>query len=214
MKLNKIFVKLMAVAAAVGLGASALAQGGFDFYSLDKTIAFTVTNTSAATACYTQPIAIAGRFIGSAFIDVAVFTNYSTNTLTVVPQTSNDTTNWTTLTNYAISTNYSLSDTNTYYSGGTTGALLATNLDVFPFQLITPTAATAGFAAAYSLPQPFTNSGVFTPIANGLGVSGVETNGITRIGIQNVADLSHYFRLVITNTGTNEFMATFHGRRR
>ena len=152
-------------------------------------------------------------FIGSAFIDVWAVTNNGTNTVTVTPQTSQDTTNWTSLTNYAISTTNTLTYyTNTAYSGNVTGALLATNMDVYPFTTTTPTASTAGFATPYPLPQPFTNTGYFTPVLNGPGAN--VTNGMTRIGIANVADLSHYFRLVITNSGTNEVLATFNARRR
>ena len=215
MKLNKIFAKLLAVAAVIGLGASALAQGGFDFYALTKTVPLQVTNTGngGVLACYTWPIDISGKFIGSAFIDVWAVTNNGTNTVTVTPQTSQDTTNWTSLTNYAISTTNTLTYyTNTAYSGNVTGALLATNMDVYPFTTTTPTASTAGFATQYPLPQPFTNTGYFTPVLNGPGAN--VTNGMTRIGIANVADLSHYFRLVITNSGTNEVLATFNARRR
>ena len=212
MKLNKIFVKLVVVAAVVGLGASALAQGDFDLYALNKDIQLYAVTTLTAGSNNGAPVDLSGKFVGSAYVDFVCQTNYGNCTIAVQPQTSPDLTNWTALSSYAISTSTSTIYSNTLYSAaasvGTTnlaltGALVATNVDLFPFTVTTPTAVTAGFATQYPLPSPYTNSGTFTPTYGSK----------TRIGIQNVSDLPRYFRLAITTVSTNVVAASFDGRR-
>ena len=211
MKLNKIFAKLLVTAAVISATVTARAQGDFDFYALQKEIvlipmtnyAFSAAPSTLTTNTNTIDLG-AGRFIGSAYINIWATTNSSTNTLTFTPQTSPDLTNWTTIATYAIAANSTNNYTNTYYSGNTNGALLSTNTEVNPFTTVTPTASSAGFATPYQLPTPFTNTGAFTP--NFLAEN--------RLGIQNVADLSRYFRLLSVGTGTNAVAASFGGRRR
>jgi hypothetical protein len=214
MKLKNIFrklvVKLAVVAAIAGACITAKAQGDFDFYALNKEVvliqitnyAFSAAPSTITTNTNTIDLG-GGRFIGSAYVNIWCTTNASTNTLTFIPQTSPDLTNWTSVT-YAIATITTNTYTNTLYSGNTTGALLSTNSEVNPFTVVTPVAVTAGFATPYSLPTPFTNTGAFTP--NFLAEN--------RLGIQNVADLNRYFRLLSVGTGTNAVAASFAGRRR
>lgn len=208
MKLNKIAVKILAAAAlAIGLCQSVEAQGEFDFYALTKTVVLvSPTNLTVATGFLTNTntIDISGKFIGSCFIDIWANTNGFTNTLTVTPQTSPDLTNWTSLANYALSVSNNTYYTNIFYSGTTNGALLATNIDLYPFTSVTPNAAQTGFATGYPQPAQFTNSGAVT----------LNFNGCTRLGYANVADLPRYLRLLTISSGTNLFIANFEGRRR
>ena len=194
----------MMVAAAIGLATSALAQGGFDLYVLDKDVQLYAVTALTTGSNNGAPIDVSGKFIGSAYVDLLCMTNYGGGVISVQPQTSPDLTNWTALPNYSISSSVSTLFTNIYYSGTTNGALVVTNTDLFPFTVTTPTAATAGFGTPYPLPNPYTNTGTFTP-----------TYGVkTRIGIQSAADLPRYFRLAITISGTNVVGASFDGRRR
>ena len=219
MKLNKIFGKLLVIAALVGLCGRASAQGtGFDWYALDKDIvmiALCSNGVAGATGTNTsQPIDIGhGKFIGSGFIDVWFMTNWGTNTGTITPQSSPDLTNWTTVTNFAVSVNFTNVYTNIYYDGtnGTSVALLATNWELNPFTNQTPNAALAGFATGYGLPVAFTNNAAVT--ANYSGPTNSTLSFGTRLGFANVNDLSEYLRVTIQYSGTNYFSATFHGRR-
>ena len=207
MKLNKNSVKILAMAAAIGLSIGVKAQGQFDIYALQKEVQLVaLTNIAVATGftTNTNTIDLEGKFIGSGYVNIWANTNYGTNTLTVTPQTSVDLTNWVSLSNYAISVSSPTLYTNINYSGSTNGALLSTNQEINPFTLTTPTASSAGWATQYPLPAPFTNSGALTPSFN------VEN----RIGIQSVSDLSRYFRLLTVSSGTNIFCASFGGRRR
>ena len=213
MKLNKVFAKILCAIAAICLCATAHAQGEFDHYALDKTVFFqinsNITVNAGITSNNTYAVDIGGRFIGSGFIDIIVTTNWGTNTVSVTPLTSPDTTNLTALANFAISTNYTLTYTNVTAFPNST--LLATNSDSFPFINTTPTAYTAGFATPYGLPEPFTNTAPVSPlILNG-------PNGLTnytRIGIQNMYDLPRYLYLGVRASGTNVIVATINGRRR
>lgn len=127
-------------------------------------------------------------FEGIAKIDFTSKTNAAGGTLTVAIQTSADQTNITTLANVAYATPANITYTN---------AMLGTNITAtdtinFPGVITTPTAATAGWATPYIVPNPFTNT---------VSALSLTADGVTTIGF-NIADTSRYIRLVYTTGGT------------
>ena len=219
MNIKNIAVKiLLAGAIAFGLCERASAQGDYDWYALSKPVSLfgtnslVITNAAANVTNYSAALDVGkGKFVGSGIVLLWAQTNLSvaggagSNSVTFTPQTSPDNTNWSNVTNYALSTNLSTVYTNINYIGtnGTSAAIVVTNSEPFPFVQTTPTPATAGFATSYPLPEAFTNSGAFTPVYGQLNA----------IGIQNISDLPEYFRVAVVLNGTNGYTGTFVGRR-
>lgn len=168
MKFNRIFLAL-ATFAGVTFGAVKIeAQGlGFDLFAPVRTVivAPPVNITFAVGGVTNSPVDIR-NFDGISTIDFLVETNTGATggTLTATVYTSNDTTNWVALSNYAlINTTTPLVYTNYFYPPG----LKATNTYLFPGTIVNPVAATAGWATSYIQPLPFTNSGAITISASG-----------------------------------------------
>ena len=180
-------------AAMAGVLVSALAasgQGrGFDTYGVPATLPILApTLLSGATVVLTNAPVDTHIFVGTAKVDITSFTNAG-GALTVLPITSTDNTNWTALLNYSVSTSISVKMTNLMY--GATN-MFTTNTYNSSYAITVPTAATAGFATAYQVPQPFTNSGALT----------ITAKGIYTIGY-NIDDAGRYFALVFTPTGSS-----------
>lgn len=189
----KLFTKLNIVALAVASFAiTCQAQRSFDSFAVPRTailagpenIIFTtagvVTNGPVST-----PI-----FDGVASIDLFSITNTGATggTLTAQLYGSNDKTNFTAISNYAlISTPTGIIYTNYQYGS----AQLSTNNYLLPGTIVTPTPATAGFATPYVNPLPFTNTGAIT----------MTTSGYYKVGL-SINDYPRYLYVVWTPGGT------------
>ena len=184
----------------------AFAQGGrgYDEFGVPRTLVlFAPTNTGAAgggtgTTNTGSPLDLR-RFVGVVKIDFpACQTNaaFAANgTVIVTPQTSQDTTNWASLGNYAlISNSTTLLNTNLQYTNA-----IGTNVYMLPGTQVTNVAATAG-VAGYSLASlPYTNSGAFTmtnvPWEIGFDIGTLPSN------------TNRYLRLQVAISGTNWFFS-------
>lgn len=163
-------LKKIAVGASLMLAACAsFAQRGIDIFEATRTIDVAPAqnligwNSGIVT---NQPALIIGA-VGAAKLDIIAETNVGTagGTMTVTPQVSSDTTNWATLTNYALITApTSVISTNNYY--GSPG-IQSTNFVMIPGVQTTPNAATAGFSTPYLAElgggtAAYTNGGAIT----------------------------------------------------
>jgi hypothetical protein len=195
MKTVKLSLMFLAVAS---LSLTAFAQRGIDMFGAPRSIVL----ASPALLSNATPIATNGPidthgFDGIAVVDIQTLTNGTgANTLTAQLFTSPDQTNLTALANYANAVSASKSITNSMY-GGTTN-LIATQTELSPGTVTTPTAATAGWATPYLVPAQFTNTGAIT----------VTTKGYYRVAY-NVADAARYLYIVWTDAGGTVTNATY-----
>ncbi len=183
-----------AVAALFVAGAyNARAVFGFDYFATPRTLVFGgPQNFGPITAAATTNGPIDARFFdGIAKVDIVCSTNTGNTggTMTAQIYGSNDQTNFTALSGYAVITSpTSVAYTNLFY--GSPG-LQATNKYLLPGTITTPVAATAGFAAPYLAPLAYTNAGPIT----------VTTSGIYELGF-NIDDAPRYLYVVWTPGGT------------
>lgn len=176
-------------ACLIGFAISASAQIGFDSYWISRTVILApAQNITGGTAgnITNQPVDIR-VFNGVARLDISGFTNTYGGTMTATLQSSIDTTNWTTLSNYYATASTSVVYTNNYY-GGTN--LFATNTWLLTGTYTTPTASTAGFATPYMAPMGATNGPNLT-VSSGNYVIGLNADSQQR-----------YLRVIFTPGGT------------
>jgi len=203
MKFTKFILGLALVASVVTAGAQ-----GIDTYKTQRAIVLAApTVLTAANATVTNgPIDIGG-YLGIGYVDLTTCTNAG-GALTATLENSNDTTNWTAVSNFSlISTTTSFTYTNTSNPAYSTN-VYATNPYLLPGLITTPSAYLSGFVAIPYLnygANPFTNSGAIT----------VTAKGVYRAGF-NVQDAKRYLHIVWTPTGSssNDFVtATFNAVR-
>jgi hypothetical protein len=205
MEITKRFARVAATItlAAIGLltfclAPVAQAQLGFDTYSTVRALPIgTPQFLFNATGPVTNgPVDIIG-FYGRSDLLVTCGTNGG-GTLTLTVQSSSDSTNWTSIANFAlINSTTAQAFTNTYY--GSTN-LIVTNNYVLPYTVTTPTAASAGFFTPYPAYIPFTNAaGAITVTAAGTYIVGI-----------NLTDNPRYLHVIWTPTGaaTNNTFVT------
>jgi len=207
-------IKAAVVLAAIVMASGAFGQSiGFDTFGPNRRIVFPMTSTAlTATTVSTNttynPIFVR-YFKGVAVCDINDYTNNATNVFTVTPQTSMDNTNWSTP-SYALAINYNAILTNNAYGGGTNLAgtnLFATNTMLLP-GTPTQTTYTANSGGSYeSAFTPYLNPTVFTNTGAITFGAGTNTAEIAWV----VSDAGNYFRLVVTNAGTNIFNAVYSG---
>lgn len=141
--------------ALLGLVSTASAQA--DLFTQTRTVVLAAPNTlsTIGTSLTTNgPIDVRG-FDSKVLINVFSVTNAGNATITATFQTSDDTTNWVAIPNYAKAIPTTVSTTN--YWGGYSNAVSQTAL--VPGVWTTPTAYSSGFATAYLTPASYTNSG-------------------------------------------------------
>lgn len=190
--MNKITSKIL-IAVSLLVGAEgAFGQGrGFDAFAAMRTVVWTAPSVSITTGLTTnQPIDIS-LFSGIAKIDLTVTTNVAAGTsggMTNFIEMSKDLTNWVALTNIALASSVNLVTTNTFYGS----SLKATNTLQLPGSVVTPTAATAGYAIASLIPYGFTNGNSLA-----VGAGGTFTLGF------NIDDAYRYLHIYTQNLGTN-----------
>ena len=117
--------------------------------------------------------------------------------VTATIESSADQTNWTAISNFGlVSSATALVCTNMYY-GATNWT--ATNNILLPYTLATPTPASAGFATAYPVWTPFTNTGAITVTASGAFLVGL-----------NLDDCQRYLHVKwnMTGSATNHYTVT------
>jgi hypothetical protein len=114
-------------------------------------------------------------------------TNINAGAMTVTLEASSDGTNAVAFGNYARATATDVTYTNRYYPT----AFNVTNTFLLPGTVVTPTAATAGFATPYLSSAEFTNSGALT----------VTARGIYQIAY-NVGDAPRYVRAIWAPSGS------------
>jgi hypothetical protein len=183
---------VMAAVTMLSMPERAEASGGsLDYFGTPRTVqlvAPTVIIGNAANALTGSPVDVR-MFDGVAQVDVFCLTKAAGGTLTATLQGSPDTTTWTSISNFAAASSTTVIYTNLYY--GTNG-LTATNTWLLPGTIVTPTAATAGWATPYLFAAPFTNAaGAYT----------LTPNAWTSFGV-NIEDAPRYFRVVFTPGGT------------
>ena len=183
---------ILGIAVAVMAAVSAQAQLGFDTFNTTRSYVLAAPfNLIATSGIVTNSAFDALSPIGVATVDVTVVTNTGATggTLTLTLQTSQDTTNWTSVPGIAfINSTTSLAITNGFY-GGTN--LYATDLLLLPGTVTTPSAAVSAWATPYLAKLPFTNSGALS----------VAATGNYKLGF-NIKDQSRYLRTVWTPGGT------------
>ncbi len=189
MKINKLKLMILAVASLCLAVNSAFAAAdtfaGVRTVVVDSPRLISGGGNNTVTNSWTD---IRG-FEGIAKIDFTSKTNAAGGTLSVLVQTSQDQTNFTTLANAAYATSTSVTYTNWQY-GGTN--LSATETVNYPGTVTTPTAATSGWATPYIVSAPFTNT---------VSALSLTADGVTTIGF-NIADANRYIRLIYTTGGT------------
>lgn len=179
---------LLAVA-SLSLAVTCYGQGrGYDVFGALRTIQLgtPVTLTAVANGATNAPIDTHG-FDGVALIQILSLTNATTpGAVTAQLFTSDDTTNWTALANYAVGTATSENITNKMSGNGT---VIATQTTIYPGTVTTPTASSAGWATPYLLPAQFTNSGSVSILAKGAYTVGY-----------NVSDAKRYLEIVYSGS--------------
>jgi hypothetical protein len=188
---------LLTVAMLAMLALPARAQVGFDLWGPNRIIALTnqITAVTANGSTTNNPV-LTRMFDGTSVVFYWFGTNFGSNTFQVLPQTSADTTNWNSLSNYAIGYWTTVTNTNSY-----NGTVISTNQYLLPGTPTSVTASSSGFSTPYLSYSPFTNSGVYSNNAN------------AQIAIAyTVADQGAYFRTIYTTTGTNTYGGFWIGR--
>jgi hypothetical protein len=205
MKFLKNILQVAATICVLALLAlPARAQVGFDLWGPVRDVALTnggSTLINATSGTYVTNQAILTRnFNGIAVADYFVCTNSGTNTFSILPQVSPDTTNWYSLSNYSLGVWLSATNTNNYYASA---SLITTNWYNLPGTPTSPTAYSSGFNTSYLTYAPFTNSGT------------ISNTGSTQVGIAwSIADGYAYYRTIFYVTGTNSVGGTLHARLR
>lgn len=170
------------------------AQAQLDLVSSTRAIVITPpTLLTYGTPNVTNgPIDLHG-YIGRAFVDLNSFTNAG-GAVTATIQTSQDTTNWTSLTNFLlISTTNLVPYTNGYYGGGST--LVVSNAYLIPgtFTSSTPGNSSNAFAGTWLNYTPYTNGGAIT----------ITGKGIYRVGFSAPDITGRYMQIYYQGTGAN-----------
>lgn len=194
------FIKNIFKLAALGMlfascALPAMAQRGWDLFSVPRYFVYGPTNLKVATAVYSNaPIDLLPMTgIGNLLITCQTNTGSNGMICTATIYTSTDATNWTSVSNFALITNNtSLIFTNTTYGGFNAGSLTNTNTVLLPGTVTTPNAASAGFATSYLAPILFTNAA---------GAISMQISGETLIGL-NLDNLGRYLSVAFTPTGT------------
>lgn len=181
---------LLAAVLALGLALPLCSRAQFNVYQETRAIALAgpavivgggnnfVTNNWVDTHGYE----------GIAKIDLFGITN-AAGAVSVLLEASDDQTNAIALANYSIASASSIVYSNLYYPN----VIKATNNFLLPGSIVSPTAATAGFAIPYFTvaSNPFTNSGSIT-----LG-----STNIVEIGY-NISDAKRYVRAIWNPSGS------------
>lgn len=202
MKFNKW---ILGLAAAVGLTYTASAQvDAFNIVRVENLINPASAIFSGANSV-TNYVSDNTGFYGKGIILVNVNTNIAGGggATTIAVQVSNDQTNWSNLSNYALITApTAIIYTNTYF--GSTN-LTATDNFLLPFTITTPTAYTFGSQNPWPSPNMFTN----TASTIALNISGNYVIGI------NLTDNPRYLQTIVTTVSakTNVVTATLLGFR-
>ena len=189
------FSKTILAVAALGLLASLPAFAQFNTFGETRTVILappTKTLGSEGATIKSNACIDTIGYEGVAIVNLIACTNAGGGTLTATLLTSKDQVTWTALANYALASQADIIYTNRYY--GTNG-LTATNTFVLPGTVVTPTAATAGFATPYlnGLATPFTNSGTINMVASAKPIVQVA---------YNVQDADRYLQVLWTYGGT------------
>ena len=200
MKFKNLTLTILAVA-SLSLTVPAFGQGrGYDAFGALRTIQLgtPVTLTAVANGATNAPIDTHG-YDGIALVQILSLTNATTpGAVTAQLFTSDDTTNWTALANYAVGTALSQSYTNNFYSANQP---VATQTTIYPGTIVTPTASSAGWSTSYLLPAQFTNTGSVSILAKGAYTIGY-----------NVGDAKRYLEIVYSGSNVTAG-ATFTGAR-
>lgn len=189
----KLFNKLTLVILAVAsFEVTCQAQRGFDMFAVPRTVVLAGPQdiNTIGTAPVTNGPVSTPIFDGIASIDLFAYTNTGTSggTMTATLYGSNDKTNFTAITGYAlISSTTAITYTNYQYGN----AQPSTNNYLLPGTIVVPTAATAGFAIPYLNPLPFTNTGPVT----------ISAGGYQKVGL-SINDYARYLYVVWTPGGT------------
>jgi hypothetical protein len=179
---------------AVLMASACYAQSGFDAFGGFRTVIVApAKNMDGSTVGITNGAIDVRPFTGMVNLDLLAVTNNAATTFTLKVQTSPDAATWTDLGSIANATVTTAIWTNTYY--GTN--LYVTNSFLLPGTIVTPTAATAGFATPYLLPAQYTNSGAITYAGFGM-----------HLGF-NASDAQRYIRTVIIPGGTTTNATVF-----
>jgi hypothetical protein len=192
---NMKLLKLFLASVFAGVASVAIAQTADLWGSTRNIVISPSTELTGSTGILTNgPVDLHG-YIGRALLDIYSCTNAG-GALTATVQSSPDTTNWTTLTNYAlISSTTQILYTNGYYAGTN---LIGTNNYLLPGTITTATAGNSSNSFAgqtwlnYST-VPFTNSGSVTVTAKGVYQVGFNVAGLT----------GRYLQIYWTPTGTS-----------
>jgi hypothetical protein len=203
MKLNKILGMLGVAVGALTLSASAQVN---DWYSTTIPLQLAAPNIIAgsATPLTNNTVDIAG-YQGRGFIFVSVSTNQIAGggVLSLTVQGSADNTNWSNISNYALTTKATAFTYTNQYWGSTNQ--IATNNFLLPFTITYPVATSSGFATPYSLPNLFTNTAA---------TNAVNATGNTVIGLNLQDNLRYLHTIWISQAGyTNTVSATLFGGR-
>jgi len=185
MKTRKTFTAVAMAAAFFAIIALSLAperaraQSAFDLPGSIRTVLVDaprlISGNAANAVTSTVPVDI-HLFTGKVKIDFILKTNTgNSDVLAANVQTSPDLVSWTSLQNYALlSRATAVIYTNLYY--GTNG-LTATNYYNLPGAIVTPTAATAGWATPYlDNSTPYTNTGAITMAGEGVYTIGFQAD--------------------------------------
>ncbi len=193
-KITSLFVLALTLGACLFTAPKASAQRGFDMFEVPRTVVIAPPASMVGFTAVNQtndPVDIK-MLDGMASLDVMVATNNGAapGTLTLVVESSPDTTNWTTVSSAAlISSTTTILYTNNFY--GSTG-LVGTNKFLLPGAWTVPTASTSGFSTGYFAPPAYTNSA-------SIAITG---SGNFKLGF-NIGDQSRYVRTRWAPTGTS-----------
>lgn len=186
MKTNKFFLLLAMI---FTLAFSANAQLGYDLFGGSRVANFIPPQTLVAGTTFITNTIDMGMLEGKASLLLYANTNGATGgTLTATLYSSNDKTNFTAVSTYALATASTIVTTNRYY-GGTN--LTSSTSYLVPGVWTTPTVATGGWATPYLAPALFTNSAAIT----------LSNPSVANIGL-STADLGRYLHVVYTTGGT------------
>lgn len=164
-------------------------QSGFNQFEEPRTLVLlTPSILTVADAPKTSlPIDISD-FDGVGVINISCVTNTVAGTLTAaVEESTTGTNSWSAITSAAYATLTSMVSSNNFVTN-----LKATNTFLLPGTIVTPTAATAGFATPYLLGAEYTNT---------VSALSVTPNGTYQLAF-NVPSKKRYLRLVLTTGGT------------
>jgi hypothetical protein len=180
----------VAVIASLAITPALFAQNGFDMFGIPRAVVLSGgTALDGAVTVSNNPVDIR-VFNGIASIIAVSATNGASGVVgatTLKITTGSDLTNWTAITNLAITTASSLTATNGMY--GNTN-LIATNSWLLPGVITYPTAYSAGFSTPYMAPAQFTNTTVT-----------LADNSPVAIGFP-IENAGRYIRAQWTTTGT------------